>query len=606
MAKKKERITEEYLDRRAEAIFRASTNFRSQKITDRWRKSNNLYDGIFETSQKEKSDVLIGQGRLFIPKTYSHIQRMLVDLIEAFYFDPEEIVTVTNWKSIPYETREIVKVLLNYRLNNNPIQFYQEIYEVCLDALKNKIGILKIYPDITQNDDKTIKTFAPRMDCRPYEDVFFDVQATWKDYWRYPIMDRMIKSLDELKRRGYKNLDEIKAINLVDLNDSIKMQRALDQGSDLGFTTPDSDKTLEYTVLYEIWDFIDIDGDGLLESCSYYYAGDAQGPHWLVKNAEENTLPYRREGDIYNRPPIVVCHSFPESHKMYGKDVPEIVEGLQKQTNAIQNQLREATALAIRGHTLVSRSAGVDLMTLMNRKIGSVVLADDTSEQSVREFKNSPPPPGAYQEQAKVDQDFYETTSIPPNMMGMPSSQDETATAVTAHVANANKKIQLVISNIARTGLIDAFGKLLRLEQYFETDTFIEMVTGRKLGWKFAADSAPPKEIIQGEFELQVSMGINKQLQLNKLMMILDRGNQHNATLTAMVQGGVVKPGEVKFFNPQIILKRALAILGEKEFEEFILQAQQPPPEMIGGGPGVASQTGLNQLPETALRSLNP
>lgn len=604
--KPKERITEEYLDRRAEAIFRASSNFRTQKITDRWRKSNNLYDGIFETDQKNKSDVLIGQGRLFIPKTYSHLQRMLVDVLEAFFFDPEEIVSVGNWKSVPFATREIVKVLLNYRLNSNPIQFYHEMYEICLDALRNKVGIIKVYPYLTTNPDGTIKNFAPCLECRPYEDVFFDVQATWKDYWRYPIMDRMVKSIDELKRKGYKNLDEVKPISLFDLNDTIKQQRAIDQGQDVGFYGTDRDKTLEYTVLYEIWDFLDVNGDGLLESCSYYYAGDAQGPHWLVKSAEENTLPYRREGDLYNRPPILVAQAFPEPHKMYGKDLPEITEGLQRQTNAIQNQLREATALAIRGHTLVNRSAGVDLMSLMNRKIGSVVLADDTSEQSVREFKNTPPPPGAYQEQAKVDQDFYETTSIPPNMMGMPTSQDETATAVTAHIANANKKIQMVIQNVARTGAVPAFQMLLRLEQYYENDEFIGLVTGRKLGWQFAADSAPPWKVIQGEFELTANMGINKQMQLNKLMMVLDRGNQYNATLAAMVQSGVVDPGAVQFFNPQVVFQRALAVLGEKEFREFMIQAQPPPPELQGGGTGVASQTGLNQLPETAIRSLAP
>jgi hypothetical protein len=605
MAKKKERITEEYLDRRAEAIFHASTTWRTQKVIERWRKSNNLYDGVFESNQKKDSDALVGQGRLFIPKTYSHLQRMLVDLLEAFFFDPEEIVSIGNWKSIPYETREIVKVLLNYRLNSNPIQFYQEAYEACMDALKNKIGIFKVYPEIETNDDGTIKSYAPRIDCRPYEDVFFHIQATWKDYWKFPIIDRMIKSMDELKRQGYKNLNDVKPVSILDLNDQIKQQRAIDQGTEVGFFPGDKDTSLEYTVLYEIWDFIDVNGDGLLESCSYYYAGDAQGPHWLVKTATENDLPYKREGDIYNRPPILVGQAFPESHKMFGKDMPEIVEGLQKQTNASANQLREAMAISIRGVTLASRGAGLDLMTLMNRKIGSVVLGDDISEQSVRQFTNTPPPPGAYQEQAKIDQDFYETTSIPPNLLGMPSSQDETATAVTAHTANANKKIQMVINNMARTLFVPSFQMLLRLEQYYETDKFIEMVAGRKLGWGGWADQMPAKEYIQGEFELNASVGVNKQLQLNKLMLIMDRGNQYNATMAMMVQSGVVKPQDVKFFNPQTVLARALAILGEKEFKEFIIQAVAPPPEM-GKTPGVASQTGLGVAPETDIRSLAP
>lgn len=67
------KISEETLKRHAQTKFDASRNWRDDKILSRWKKSNNLYDGIFESNQKEKSDVLAGQGRLFIPKTYSHI-----------------------------------------------------------------------------------------------------------------------------------------------------------------------------------------------------------------------------------------------------------------------------------------------------------------------------------------------------------------------------------------------------------------------------------------------------------------------------------------------------------------------------------------------------
>ena len=312
-------ISDEILKRHAQQKFDQSRNWRDDKILARWKKSNNLYDGIFESDQKEKSDVLVGQGRLFIPKTYSHIQRILVDILETVFFDPEEIVTITTWKNVPYETREIVKTLLNYRLNGNPINFYAEAFEAAMDALRNKVGIFKVYPVFK----KETNSFKPAIECVPYEDVFFDPRATWKDYWKYTVIHRMRKSVDYLKRRGYKNLDDLPSGDIAD-NDVIKDQREQSQGSSFKFYSQGEKDTDPEVYIYEIWTHLDVNGDGLLESCVYTMAGDGGGPKRVISDVEENDLPYIHEGDDYNRPPIIVGEAFPESHKMYGKDLHEI------------------------------------------------------------------------------------------------------------------------------------------------------------------------------------------------------------------------------------------------------------------------------------------
>jgi hypothetical protein len=618
MAKKKNPITDEFLQGRAQSIFRTSANFRDQKIAPRWMASNDLYDSMFSKTssdyggpEREKSDVLTGQGRLFIPKTYSHLQRMLVDVLDTIFFDAEELVNVVSWKNIPSETRDIVKTLLNYRLNGHPINFYEEAYEACIDAMKNKVGIIQVYPELKSEKDadgnEKITSFHPMMECLPYEDVFFDPKATWKDYYRFPIVTRMIRSKDYLKRRGYINLDMITSSDTFQGSDQIKQQRSLDQGSPFTADAVLQAENSESIMVYIVWDFLDIDGTGQLSSCSYTLAGDGAQPKILIKKAEKNDLPYEVPGWDYNRPPIFVGSAFPEPHKMYGKDLPQIVEGLQRETNSQRNQRREAVALALRKPILANRSAGLDLMQLVNRKIGSVVLGDDISPSSVRELDISDPTASTIQEQQTTSNDFYETTSIPPNLMGMPTSQDETATAVTSHVANANKKIAQLIRNLVVTLFLPSFKALLRLEQTYETDEFIEMVTARKLGWKLANDAMPPTVYIQGDFDLVCNMGINKQLQLNKWLMIMDRGNQYNATVATMVQNRVVDPGNIKFFNPSKAWVKVLSLLGEKAYEEFEIQATPPPPEPSpGGAKGVASITGLSGSIPAEVSNMNP
>lgn len=613
-------MTDDELIKHAQDVFKTGQTFQDDNFKDKWIKNKDLYDSKFSAKERKTSDVLLGQGRLFIPKTYSHTQRILVDILETFFFDMDEIVSIANWKNIPTENKEIVKNLLNYRLNGNPINFYIESYESILDALITGCGIFKVYPQIKIKtvttthldtdgniyniEEDVIDYFAPVIESVPYEDVLFAPQATWKDYWKFPIVHRMKKSKDYLTRMGYKNLDDIPTITDI-TPDEIKQQRY--SGSPFVQTPSPTDETGEiYT--YEFWDFLDVNEDGLLESVSYLMVGDFNQPMKVIRDVKENTLPYKRIGDLYNRPPIVLGNAYPESHKLIGKSLPEIVESLQKEVNSLRNQRREAVALALRKPILYSRGAGLDTQSLSNRRIGALVAGDDISPSAVRELDVQDATRSSAEDSMTVNNEFFETTSIPPNLLGASSSPDETATAVTSHIANANKKIVMAVKNIATTLIIPAIKLLLRLEQEYENDEFIQLVTGRMLGWGISGDNIPTKEYIQGEFDLTVNLGVNKQIQLNKLMMILDRMIQVNAVEGQLLQAGVADPSNVQFGNPVTVFKRMLSVLGEKNHNEFFIQSKAPiqiTNGNIGGSPPAAPQgmdaevTNLN--PENAM-----
>ena len=592
---KEKKLTDEQLIKRAQTQFTQSKNWQDEKVKDRWKRSNDAYDSIFPADQKAQSDVLQSQGRLFIPKTYSHTQRILTDILDTYFHDKEEILDITNWKTIPSETRSIVKSLLNYRLNGHPINFYQEAYEACLDTLKNKVGIMKVYPKIRnekvsdgEGNFNNFFFYNPQIECIPYEDVFFSPQATWKDYWRYPQTHRMLKSLDYLKRRGYKNLVDIQTISDLTVGDEIKEQRAQDQGSPFISQEEFKVNSLSSILIYEHWDFLDIDGDGFLESCSYITAGDAGGPKILIRDVEINTLPYKIEGEDYNSSPIVVGQALPEAHKMYGKDLPEITDGLQRETNALRNQEREAVALSLRKPTLVQKESGLDLVALVNRQIGDVVMGDDISPSAVREMDISGPNMASANAQQRTDHDFMEVTSISPSRLGAEASKRMTATEDVNLQQNANKKIAGMIRNLEHTLFIPVFRKLLRLEQEYCSDDFVALVTGRTLGWQFAQDGFPAKLFIQGDFELTINTNMNKQQQLQRIFTAIDKANQANQSTFQLVQGGVVDPKSVYFISTMKLYERALPILGEKNIDEYKVGALRPPAE--GDAPGVASQ----------------
>ena len=113
--------------RRGYDILRMSRNVRNL-VEFRWAKDNDLYDAKFDKKEIAFSERL-GVPRLFIPKTYAQVQRIMEECLETWFFDFEELCTIRSWKSVPRETLDIVKALLNYRLNGHPINAYQEIYE---------------------------------------------------------------------------------------------------------------------------------------------------------------------------------------------------------------------------------------------------------------------------------------------------------------------------------------------------------------------------------------------------------------------------------------------------------------------------------------------
>ncbi len=601
---------EEELVRRGIDILRMSRNVRNL-IEFEWAKDNDAYDAKFDKKELAHSEYL-GVPRLFIPKTYAQTQRMMEEVLETYFFDVEEFASIRSWKDVSRETLDIVKALLNYRLNDHPIQSYQEVYEFVQDGIKNKVGIFKVYPrfkiqkrkgkkflvDENSNDveppkpdasmEEKIQFFSPIVECLPYEDVFLHFEATWKDYWKTPIIHRVKRSRDYCKKRGYKNVDQIQWAGTFPGTDLIKMQRSLNQGSPFS-GAPEDIEDLQYIWVYECWDLRPGD-DGYLESGSFVLGGSADRPMGMLRDWVKNELPYQFDPTETIRPPIVVGTAFPESHSMYGKSFPGITRDLQKETNARINQEREAVARALRPPVLVNKNSNVDLQALMIRKIGGVVQGNDVGPESVREMDVSNPVPISLPAQQRIDQLYTEVSSIGPDQVGADSNvgNDESATASSTKSTNANKKMNMVIRNLTQTGIIPMLRFLLRLEQEYESDILIEQVTGRVLGWKFVKDEKGeyigprPSVVIQGDFDLQVSIGINKQNQLAQLKALTELGNQSNGQLTQALQIGAIKAQDAKFFNPLWSLKWMAKLLGQRNTDEMFLPAMQPPPPQQG------------------------
>lgn len=613
------KIDDEFLKSQSMTQFQAMKSARYW-VDDRRKKDLELYEGEFSEKENKWSE-LLGTNRLFINKTYTYTQRILVDVIDAFYSDPDELVSVGSDKDVPYYQKDAVKSLLNYRLNSHPIDFYKEVYEAGLDAIRNMTTVIKVYPmlktkkvpkkveisdginnyivDDPEETEEEIDSYSPRLETLPPEDVFFSERATWKNYHQFPICHRYVRTKDQCKRMGYKNVDGMSLSGDKTLGDMTKTERFKDQSP---FSPQNTIPQQRDIVVYEMWDHLPGE-DGLLESGSYIMLGDQSGPMVVGRGWERNELPYQMDQFEYNRPPFVLGVAYPESHKLEGKSYPWITEALQRETNAQRNQEREAVARALRPHVYVNRDANVDLMALANRRIGNYVQGDLPAGEAITELPTMNPMAISSAHQARTDNDYSET-GIPPNLNGA-AQGDDTATEATQRLSNANKKITFVLKNLAYTAFVPAIRFLLRLEQTYCTDEFVNMVTGKMLGWEFSNDEFPARKMIQGDFDLKVNLGIGKAAQTNKMLMIWDRMNQTNQANAQLLQMGVADPSLVSFYDPSKVCDIILTINGNRDVENFKFPSKAPPPQE-GGALGAPSMPSNPQDPSMQVSQMSP
>lgn len=579
-----------------------------------WVKDNDYYDSRFSTDDPSRSEVL-GRSRIFIPKTRARVQLLIAEALDTLLFDPEEICDVQEWGEVPEEVRSLVKGRLNWRLNGNPINFWQEAYEAAEDALVRRCAIMKVYPrlklkksggaatellDTCAPAEYTVEAYEPQIETIRYEDAFFHKDATWKDYWKYPMVHRVKRSKDYLKRYGYENVDLlVPAGDLSNSSDSIKTQRGLTTGSP--FTTPAKQLPTEQGLfVYEFWDFLDL-GNGRLQSCNYSLLGDGSGPTVVGRKVAENTLPYKYSEFEEPRPPIVFGVIYPRAHEMYGSSFPGDNRQLQQEVNYFRHQEREAVALAIRRPLLVQRDSMIDTSALLNRRSSSVVMGDEIGEANIRELQTGGGVYAGNTYGVRTEQDFSESSSLAPSSLGVQDrGRDVTATEVSDIRTNAGKRTKMAIRCLARTLFVPAFHMLLRLEQAYVSNGDLKKAYKRHLGKTLEeSKGATARDTFTSGVGLRVDIGNNKGAQFQQMKVLLDAAVQSNLAMANALQIGVVDPQDVKFQNPMFYFKGLLRALGHHNTAETELASKAPPPPTAGQGTpaGMASPPSAGPMP---------
>ena len=204
---------------------------------------------------------------------------------------------------------------------------------------------------------------------------------------------------------------------------ALKLPAESEEGSEQGVEFEELDEYMGIDRLGDydqltFWEVIapyDADGDGLTEDCVFTVEHETGVVVRAIK------YPYFHGRRYYD-----FCVLFPRAGRAFGRTMPQILEGSQRELNAIHNQRVDAVTLAMSQAFIALRSSTVDYDTLLVSP-GAITLVDNLDD--IKQLNINPQVPGIDIEQ--MARDYAERASgINDISAGRETEQRKTATEV--------------------------------------------------------------------------------------------------------------------------------------------------------------------------------
>lgn len=544
----------------------------------KWQDSIKQVKGEFPLDEQSRSKVR-NRSKIFWRKTWAIIWRILATMYQIFLKEDSLKIEGRMGNDDDVVRGKLLTEMVKYRrdiMNKEGDLFIKFVWSI-LDILQLGTAVIKlrwVYDSV--NDGPEAISYAP-------ENVFPDPYATTQRDMRYIIFETFL-SKDELEEQGYENLDQIKAEtksgNVVTnaregmRSNIIKPPLSVDSnyypkdgsGEALGFMPSSSGGR------YRVWEVL-WKKDGLI-----WYAVTNAG-HTILKYPAQTSL------EIY---PCVIGSCLIEPHSFLGEGFPEPMAGPQASANATLNMRKDAVALALTPRYVVSRYAGVDLQSLVNAKVGGVIVANDVN--GVVPERTTDVTQKAYIEADADDFMMQEMSGVTAQREGLISNPGEKATVANIRYQESGTKLDLYAGIIAETFFKKFYTLLAYMIQKFETNETVFRVANAAL----RNENPEHKETwtidsFQADYIVQVGTDVlGKQQQINQAMMAMDRATASNAAIFQLIQVGALPKEKAIIFNTTRFMLDLLPLIGFKNIKDYIVEVQQPPMP-VAGVPGIAS-----------------
>lgn len=569
-----------------------SESLTSNYIT-RWAKNDKLWKGIFQNEVDTKSKVR-GVEKTFFRKIWATGWRLLASFYNAYLKDYDNFTI--EGRDIEDDPRKAKVLQFMTQYHRDRMLRQNNLFLKHLWAFQNiiKFGLCvgKFYWNIKKD--------KPDWCLYPNDQVYLDLGADDVEKMRYCIfLNYMTK--EEMEEQGYENRqdheltspqnNELRNVRFNDTPDPMMNAESPNYtawvaGGKMGGTYNNNssdgrDTNIQRYKVYEcFWK----------EGGKIYFGVSADFRQWLVE-------PY--ESPYGERFPVVVGTCLTEPHKIIGEGFPEPLSSPQESFNYFLNMRKDNLAVAMTGHTFVSRYGGVDLQSLTNRRVSGITLMDDVNAVK---HEQVPDVTGSSYDEAGVDAMMMdEMSGITPGKMGM--EQSDKATVAQINFTESNAKVDLYIAIVGETFMRDWTSMLAYLIAKFETDEKVFKIANDKLRQEMPRNQDFIYDIdIDADCIIHVGAGTSgTDMEIKQILLAMDRSMMANQATGALLKMGVLNPKDALFINTAQFMKTLLPKIRQKDLKAYFIQAQPPTePEIAGAGGASQPQIGDLTMPATA------
>ena len=578
----------------ARQIYEGSTDYLDANLRFQWEKSLSLFNSHHPPGSKYNTSAYEKRSKFFRPKTRTAVRNLQAAMTVAF-FTNEDVISIepANANDEKQAAAAVVaQSIMQYRLTNT-IPWFQTMVAALQDAAVQGVCISHQYWDFHESkesyvevdkDNKTIMDEEgnpqiheqitavkdrPVIELISPENIRIDPAADWADPIKStPYIVHLIPMYLQDVRAKMTSGEwlEISDEELLSTTDESEQDNTTRLVRDEPRMDPKENES-EYGELRDYWiiwvhkNIVKVDG---IDYC-YFTAGTDV----MLTEAKplREMFPWLRDEE---RPYVMGAVNL-EAHKVYPSGTVELTQELQAAANDIWNQRFDNVKLAMNKRYHIRRDRNIDLDALFRSVPGGAVEMDDP-DQDVRIVETRDVTGSAYAEQDRINMDFDELQgNFSTSTVQGARNLNETVGGMNLLAGSSSTIAEYTLRTFADTWVEKTLKQLLRLEQYYETDSIVLAVAGEVAQQQFAKFKIDEMldELLRQDVLLKVNVGLNATDPMKRVQDLLFGVN----TLAQF-------PGVAEKINLPELTKEVFGQLGFKDGSRFILWDQEADPRM--------------------------
>ena len=544
----------------AREAYRGSTDYFDTNYRKRVDDSINAFNNKHPSDSKYNNIAYQKRSQLFRPKTRSIIRKNEAAAASAFFSNNDVMYFEAQNQGDMKEriSAEVTKAVIQYRLNET-IPWFMTLQGAVQDAQKSSVAIARVYWDFSQDEQGETLVDEPKVKLIPVENFRFDPAADYVDPVKSSpyLIELLPMYVGDIKQMMNTRDPKTGRPQWLPLPDQVLQQATADSSSTRaargrGAEDPkdgDPKPVSDYTIAWV-----------------QRHIHRRNGKDWVFYTLGDLALlsdPIMLKEEVFHgqRDYVVGCWIL-ETHTTMPASMPELVRGLQDETNEVANQRLDNVKLVLNKRWFVARGKNVDIGSLMRNVPGGATMMDKPTED-VHPVDFQDVTQSSYAEQDRINVDFDELAgNFSATSVGPQGKLAETVGGAQMLSAPASLMTEYGLRTFVESFVLKVIKLLVKLEQHYETDTtLISLCAQKSQMFQRYGQSVQLDQILNSNLSIRVNVGMGATDPGQRLARL-------SGGLTAFT--GIVKNAP-PWFNLKEIGKEFWGLLGYQDGTRFFV-----------------------------------